>query len=321
VKGLELSQRFFEEVGFPAIREHLPECVPHMAAGLSGGSQCHGNDDEISRDHGWGPSFMVWLLDEAHQQFAEKLRAIFDDLPKEFLGFRRYCQVEHLDRYLTALVGFESAPDKDMDWLHIPEQHLFEVMHRPIFYDGPGDVTAAFEAFAQYPEDVWLKRLSVCLIWSNEWGIKHLMRAEQRGEYVTAAMYWSRFAMYAMKTVFMLNKKYAPYHKWLHREFLKLPKIADEVGPLIQKGFEQSEGKGKQVESIVEILARHLGEQGFEAAKPGDRSIPAYTSILGNYSKSIRRLIQDPEIRKLKSVTEVVSPPTKPTWMWALPEG
>jgi hypothetical protein len=34
-----------------------------------------------------------------------------------------------------------------MDWLHIPEQHLFELMHRPIFYDGPGDVTAAFEAF------------------------------------------------------------------------------------------------------------------------------------------------------------------------------
>jgi len=46
VKGLELSQRFFEEVGFPAIREHLPECVPHIAAGLSGGSQSHGNDDE-----------------------------------------------------------------------------------------------------------------------------------------------------------------------------------------------------------------------------------------------------------------------------------
>lgn len=41
MKGLELSQRFFDEVGFPAIREHLPECVPHIAAGLSGGSQSH----------------------------------------------------------------------------------------------------------------------------------------------------------------------------------------------------------------------------------------------------------------------------------------
>ena len=54
MKGLELSQRFFEEVGFPAIREHLPECVSHITVGLSGGSQSHGNDDEISRDHGWG---------------------------------------------------------------------------------------------------------------------------------------------------------------------------------------------------------------------------------------------------------------------------
>jgi len=61
---------------------------------------------------------------------------------------------------LTKLVGFESAPKKDMDWLHIPEQHLFELMHRPIFYDGPGDVTAAFEAFAQYPEIRKLKTVT-----------------------------------------------------------------------------------------------------------------------------------------------------------------
>ena len=63
MKGLELSQRFFEEVGFPAIREHLPECVSHITVGLSGGAQSHGNDDEIFRDHGWGASFMVryWM--------------------------------------------------------------------------------------------------------------------------------------------------------------------------------------------------------------------------------------------------------------------
>jgi len=101
---------------------------------------------------------------------------------------------------------------------------------------------------------------------------------------------------------------------------LKLPKLADEVGPLIQKGFEQVEGKRAQVERIVEILAKHLGEQGFEA-QPGRGSIPAYASALSDYSKGIRNLIQDPEIRKLKSVTEVVSPPTRTTWMWALPDG
>jgi len=291
---------------------------------MSGGSQSHGNDDEISRDHGWGPVFTVWLPNEAYKQFAEPVQAVVTDLPRSFMGYGQTSPDPppwppvHLGKYLTGLVGFESAPENDLDWLHIPEQHLFEVTHRPLFYDGSGKVTAAFKSFAHYPQDVWLHRLRSCLIWANEWGTKHLMRAEQRGEYVTAAMYWSRFATYVMKVAFLLNKTYAPYHKWLHREFLKLPTIADEVGPLVQSGFKQPEGKSQTFERIVEILGRHLHEQGFEAGKPGERAIMAYNGTLSNYCKGVRNLIQNPEIKKLKSTTEVLSPPARPTWMWAI---
>ena len=47
MKGFELCQKFFEEIGLPAIEQSLSECVPRLAVGLSGGSQSHGNDDEI----------------------------------------------------------------------------------------------------------------------------------------------------------------------------------------------------------------------------------------------------------------------------------
>jgi len=61
MKRFELSERFFREIGFPTIEQRLPRCIPRLAVGVSEGSQAHKNDDEVSRDHDWGPGFTVWL--------------------------------------------------------------------------------------------------------------------------------------------------------------------------------------------------------------------------------------------------------------------
>ena len=41
MKGFELSERFFREIGLPAIEQQLPECVPGLAVGVGLGSQAH----------------------------------------------------------------------------------------------------------------------------------------------------------------------------------------------------------------------------------------------------------------------------------------
>lgn len=326
MKGLELSQRFFEEVVFPKIKVKLPECLPYMAAGMSGGSQCHGNDDEISRDHGWGPVFTVWLPDQAYDQLAKPLEEVLTALPRTFLGYGNTQSPPPpwspvlLSQYLIGQTGFETAPKKDHDWIRIPEQHLFEITHRPLFYDGSGDVTSAFESFAQYPKDVWKHRLRSCLLWANEWGIKHCLRAEQRGDIVTTVTYWARFATYVMKVAFLLNHTYAPYDKWLHCEFLKLPKLADKIEPILQSGFKQTNSYSHLIPQIVELLSQSLESNQIEYTEPSSTSIPAYNSKLSNYSRSIGRSIQNPKIRKLSTLTEIASPPARPTHMWAKPD-
>jgi len=328
MKGLELCQRFFWDIGLPAIEQDLPECLPYLAAGLTSGSQCYGNDDEVSRDHGWGPGFVVWLLQEDYDRFAKPLQNILDRLPREYLGYgwqiqpRRTCVVIELGEYTRAFVGCVTAPEADLDWLHIPEESLFEITHRSIFYDATGEVTKRFESFAQYPEDVRKKRLSACVAWLWEWGVKHLRRAEQRRDPIAAAMYWCRFAAYAMKVGFLLNRRYAPYHKWLYREFLKLPKIATEVTPLLRKGFEQTEGRDRFASRVVEVYTQQIAHLGYRQMlpKPEEGRIVAYPDDeLLRYAKAVRDSINTSEIKDLKIWFEILPPPWRPTWTSVFP--
>jgi len=62
MKGLELARRFFTDVALPAFKEQAPDTLGSMAFGLAGpGSECYGFDDEISRDHDWGPRDRTYL--------------------------------------------------------------------------------------------------------------------------------------------------------------------------------------------------------------------------------------------------------------------
>ena len=87
MKGFELSEQFFLKIGLPAIEQQLPECVPGLAVGVGLGSQAHKNDDDVSRDHGWGPEFMVWLAKDDFDDYGERLQKILDTLPNEYDGF------------------------------------------------------------------------------------------------------------------------------------------------------------------------------------------------------------------------------------------
>ncbi len=310
MQGLELSRRYFDEAGLPLIKEHLPDVLPHLAAGLAGGSQAHGSDDEHSRDHGWGPRFFVWLPEDAFRQFVDPLHRALADLPDEFLGFAAgKAIVETIDAAITRDVGVATAPENALDWLRLPEESLFEVTHRPVFHDGPGEVTRRFEAFARYPEDVWRKRLSACLAWMSEWGVKHLRRSEVREDVVTVGYHWSQFATYAMKAGFLLNRRYAPYHKWLYRHFELLPELAHEIAPLLLEGASPGRPRTEIADEILAAYCHHLSSLGYTPKPPGERTVAAYYSEITGYAGAVGDTIGDDETKSLGTFVEIVAPP------------
>jgi hypothetical protein len=58
--GLELARRFFAEAVEPLVASVAPDL--RFSAGLLGdGSDVLGYDDDVSRDHGWGPRCQLLL--------------------------------------------------------------------------------------------------------------------------------------------------------------------------------------------------------------------------------------------------------------------
>ena len=92
MKGLEIAEKYYLEYGAPMIKEQFPELEGILAVGLCGsGSECNGYDDDLSRDHDFEPSFIIFLPPEevVDRRTAFRLERAYDKLPDEFMGLRR----------------------------------------------------------------------------------------------------------------------------------------------------------------------------------------------------------------------------------------
>lgn len=88
MKGLDLAEAYYREVGLPMIRERFRAFEDHLAVGLAGpGSECFGFDDGVSRDHDWGPAFCLWLTEDDYRLVGERLQEACRALPTVFEGF------------------------------------------------------------------------------------------------------------------------------------------------------------------------------------------------------------------------------------------
>lgn len=243
MKGLELSEKYYRAYGENMLNEQFPEIADQAAAGLVGyGSECLGFDDEISRDHDYGPSFCIWLPRETYEQYGREMQAAYDALPKEFMGFDGRVEEAQgkgrvgilcLEDFYQELLGRDSTPESAQEWFAIPESALCTAVNGKVFEDRLGRFTKIREALlAYYPEEVWRKKLAESLARAAQAGQYNYARAMKRGERIAAEISLTEFVKEAMQIVYLLNKKYAPFYKWMHRGLRELS-LCGEVGDML----------------------------------------------------------------------------------------
>jgi hypothetical protein len=121
-----------------------------------------------------------------------------------------------------------------------------------------------------------------------------------------------------MKVGFLLNCSYAPYHKWLHREFLKLPNLAQEIAPLLSRGFGQERERATTAAQIFSKYLEAISSLGYRPIGRAEEQphINHADQLLYRYARGIQETILNPAIKDLNIYVEVSPPTSRPTWGW-----
>ncbi len=228
MKGLELSRRYYLEVGRPMLVRKFPEYLPRIAAGLVGeGSECLGYDDEISRDHDFGPGFCLWLTGEDYQRVGKQMQEAYENLPDNFMGFgarktgrmgRDRVGVMEISEFYRRFIGDEQPPSDMMRWLYLPEDKLAAVSSGEVFEDPLGEFSAVRAGIlAYYPEDVRVKKIAARAAVMAQAGQYNYARCMRRGDFAAAFIAQSEFIRSAVSMLYLLNRRYMPFYKWMFR--------------------------------------------------------------------------------------------------------
>ncbi|KAI9003808.1 hypothetical protein DFJ74DRAFT_693793 [Hyaloraphidium curvatum] len=296
MQGLDVAEAFFREWGFPAIRSLCPELEDRFAAGRLQGSDVLRNDDELSRDHSWGPQFWLFLGSE---DFAAMGDAVSEKLnassPNPWKGYRlagggdKAVIVTSVPAWFASMIGRPSAPTSDVDWDARFESSLYFLRRGAVWFDGTGELTALRAAWSRYPPRVRLTRLKEeCFRVWHHGEYNFCWRLVHREDPLAVAIAVGEFVAGTMRLLFLLGGDFAPYWKWLPREFSKLPesawyeerlKIVAADGDLAVRG-----------EAIKEICVRLRKELLDGGVITGEEDNEWLTGLLNAHEEMGRRL-------------------------------
>ena len=259
VKGLLLNESFCTSIVAPIINEGFPN-LAYSAGRIGRGSDVLGFDTSMSTDHDWGPQIEVFLSEADYISRSSALSAYLDShLPRCFQGYpvgftapdifdnntqcmdnsgadgrlRHRVSIHTVKSFLERHLGVNLGSSlSSLDWLSLSEQGLLEVTGGQVFHDCLPELSQARSVLSYYPKDVWLFRLAA------QW---HRLGQEEPfvgrcgvvdddlGSRVVAA----RLVRDLMRLCFLLERRYAPYSKWLGTAFKQLA-CYSRMEPLLQ---------------------------------------------------------------------------------------
>lgn len=283
IPGLRLGRMFFTEAARAIIESVIPP-DSYTAAFIGYGSDVLGYDSERSIDHNWGPRFQLFLPEELYAaSFTEIDGQLKKRLPDVFHGFpvgfsdpdpqdggtqvpllseggpvHHLVEITTIREYLQRYLGMDVRGGIGLrDWLTFPEQRLLELTSGDVFYDPQGDLTRRRQELSYYPADIWLYKMA-CQ-WQKLFQQEAFVgRCAEVGDTVGMKIVAARLTRDIMRLCFLLERRYAPYEKWLGSAFAKLACSAAAT-PLIMNALEGREYR--PIEQSLAGLYQKLGEK------------------------------------------------------------
>ncbi|RKU11474.1 hypothetical protein C6502_08185 [Candidatus Poribacteria bacterium] len=243
VSGIDLARMFYIEVVCPLI-----EGRAHSAARLGSGSDVLGFDTPRSTDHGWGPQLHLFVATSE----VDAVRTIIDySLPEEFHGgpvyfgwdevaVKHHVNVAPLGEWLKSHLGFDPQVGITVqNWLTTPQQLLLEVTAGAVFHDPDGDLKRVRNKLEWYPNDIWLWMLA-CQWRRIAQEEAFVGRTAEVGDELGSRILTAQIVRDLMRLCFLIERRYAPYSKWLGSAFRNLH-MAPRLAPLLEAALKATD--------------------------------------------------------------------------------
>ena len=248
IKGLYLSECFFQERGLPIIKRYYPDLK--FSAGLLGyGSDVLGYDDNISTDHMWGPRFYLFLIEEDIDNKDKLLECFETNLPYEYKGYSVNFSKPNMNDNGVRCPEFISSgkvspliwiytikdfineylglyPCDNFQWLSLSEHRLLGFTSGKLFVDML-NLSKIRDEFSFYPLDVKLYLIA------SQWSLiaeeqAFVKRCSDSTDELGSRIVCTRIVERLMRLCFIYKNKYAPYSKWFGTGFKYLT-IDDKI--------------------------------------------------------------------------------------------
>lgn len=303
--GLGLAESYFQEYGNKMIQEKFLQYRKYMAVGLVGeGSECFGFDDELSESHDFGPGFCIWLPDDVHREIGVQMKGAYEELPKSYKSKYRLETLQGSGRvgifstsdFYRKYIGCTEAPKNNVEWLFAPETSYSTVTNGKIFEDNLGEFTKVRANLLNfYPRDVLLKKLAARMAMMSQTGQYNYERCMKRNERTAAYISCAEFIKATVSIVYLLNRKYMPFYKWMFKGMNSLERLQEVKAMLEQLSsiLDAPENTGRKVALIEEICIKVRDELGRQEL------IAGADAFLNSHCLEVMNQISDPQIRNL----------------------
>ena len=224
--GVDLSRGFYRQVVAPLLGDR-----DHAAALLGWGSDVLGYDTERSTDHGWGPRLLIFIPEHGDVNLVDQL--LDRGLPESFAGWpvrfgwdkitpRDHVTVTRLKDWLTGFLGVDARDGlSTRDWLLTPQQRLLGVVGGAVYADEDHALAGLRQSLRWYPEQVW-RWLLACQWHRLAQEEAFVARTAETGDGIGSAVIAARLVREMMRLALLLDRRYAPYSKWLGTAFAEI---------------------------------------------------------------------------------------------------
>jgi len=217
---------------------------------------------------------------------------------------RHHVYLHSLREFVASYLGVASnAAFSNIDWLLMYQNSLLEITAGAVYHDGLEELTPLRERLEWYPHEVWLYMLA------SQWirlGQEEAFpgRCNEGGDEVGSRINAARLVRDVIRMCFLLERRYAPYGKWLGTAFARL-NCAREVGPFLRAALADDSwpNRERHLCAAYGAIARMHNAMGiFAPLDSGTMSFhqrPYRVLGAGRFAKAVSDEIRDPQLRRI----------------------